>query len=58
MQTELAKRFKIGRDRVRNAINELIKFGYIRKLPSRNPKTGLWTAVDYLVLALCDSPAE
>jgi hypothetical protein len=55
MQTELAKRFKSGRDRVRNAINELVEYGYVRKVQSRT-KTGLWNAADYVVLARPDAP--
>jgi hypothetical protein len=54
-QTELARRFKAGRDRVRNAINELIAAGYIRKVQERI--AGRWSAADYDVLALPDAPA-
>ncbi|MEY9396778.1 hypothetical protein ABIF79_003153 [Bradyrhizobium japonicum] len=57
MQTELAKRFKSGRDRVRNAINELVAAGYIRKVQERVAKTGRWSTVDYDVLALPDAPS-
>lgn len=52
MQTELARRFKAGRDRVRNALKELVEYGYVRKIQSRVPKTGRLNAVDYVVLAL------
>ncbi|MET4483705.1 hypothetical protein ABIB66_008276 [Bradyrhizobium sp. F1.13.3] len=54
-QTELARRFKAGRDRVRNAINELIAAGYIRKVQERI--AGRWSAAGYDVLALPDAPA-
>src|SRR4051812_25339719 len=54
-QTELARRFKAGRDRVRNAVNELIAAGYIRKVQERI--AGRWSAAGYDVLALPDAPA-
>ncbi|NEU95671.1 helix-turn-helix domain-containing protein [Bradyrhizobium uaiense] len=54
-QTELARRFKAGRDRVRNAINELIAAGYIRKVQERI--AGRWGAAGYDVLAAPDAPA-
>ncbi|WP_456777433.1 hypothetical protein [Bradyrhizobium sp. USDA 3315] len=54
-KTELARRFKAGRDRVRNAINELIAAGYIRKIQERI--AGRWGSADYDVLALPDAPA-
>lgn len=54
-QKELARRFKAGRDRVRNAINELIAAGYIRKVQERI--AGRWSAAGYDVLALPDAPA-
>jgi hypothetical protein len=49
---EIAARFKSGRDRVRNAINELIAAGYIRKAQTRNPETGRLGPVEYVVHAL------
>jgi hypothetical protein len=55
VQTQLAKRFKAGRDRVRNAINELIAAGYIRKVQERI--AGRWSDADYHVLALPDAPS-
>lgn len=54
MQTELARRFRAGRDRVRNAINELIAAGYIRKVQERI--AGRWSVVGYDVLAMPDAP--
>lgn len=57
MQTELAKRFKSGRDRIRNAINELVAAGYIRKVQERVAKSGRWSTVDYDVLAVPDAPS-
>lgn len=54
MQTELARRFKAGRDRIRNALNELSAAGYIRKVQNR--VGGRWSTADYDVLALPEAP--
>lgn len=55
MQTELAGRFQAGRDRIRNALNELIAAGYIQKVQKR--VGGRWSTADYDVLAQPGAPA-
>ena len=49
MQTQLASRFKCGRERIARILKELISFGYMEKTQDRDPATNKWRAVDYLV---------
>jgi hypothetical protein len=49
MQTQLASRFKCGRERIARIIKELIGCGYMEKTQARDPATNKWAAVDYLV---------
>jgi hypothetical protein len=59
---EIAARFKAGRDRIRNALNELVECGYVGKVQTRDSETGRLGPVDYVVRALPedmpDAPAE
>jgi hypothetical protein len=52
---EIAARFKAGRDRVRNAINQLVECGYIGKAQTRDPATGRLGAVEYVVRVLAEA---
>ena len=56
MPTELAGRFKCGRDRINRILKELIGHGYIRKVRPRDPATKAWLPVEYAVLALRSQP--
>jgi hypothetical protein len=56
---EIAARFKAGRDRVRNALNQLVECGYIGKAQTRDPATGRLGAVEYVVRVLAEgAPAD
>jgi hypothetical protein len=54
--TELAKRFGSGRDRIDRILKELIAAGYIVKAKTRDPLTGLWRAVEYIVFQMPKCP--
>jgi hypothetical protein len=47
--TQLANRFKCGRERIARILKELIGCGYMEKTQARDPATNKWQAVDYLV---------
>jgi hypothetical protein len=49
MATQLAARFKCGRERIARILKELIAFGYIKKTQARDAFTNKWKAFDYLV---------
>jgi len=45
----IAKQLKEGRDSVNNIIKELETSGYLKRIPSRDKKTGKWSGYDYVL---------
>lgn len=56
MPTELAGRFKCGRDRIQRILKELICHGYIKKIRRRDPATQEWQAVEFVVFDTRSEP--
>jgi hypothetical protein len=56
MPTQLANRFKCGRDRVQRIIAELVSAGYLRKVRARDAVTKAWQPVEYIILDIATEP--
>jgi hypothetical protein len=56
MPTELAGRFKCGRDRIGRILKELIGHGYIKKVRPRDPVTKAWLPVEFAVFDTRSEP--